>query len=138
MRFYYGEKNTFRVLDEIEFWKRQEAEHTVVIREMVANLEERFVKELEDVHKKASKTEGLSVRYMETIIRSKGNIDTVIYQQIMQLIKISLYQSKEFISLLEEILNESEGISNNPIAVTVINHIIRESQYFIGIAQTIL
>jgi hypothetical protein len=32
MQFYYGDRNLLRVLDEIEFWKRQEAGHTVVIR----------------------------------------------------------------------------------------------------------
>ena len=47
MQFYYGNKMVHRVLDEAEFWKQQEAEHTVVIREVVPNLEQRFVRQLE-------------------------------------------------------------------------------------------
>nr|WP_027417925.1 DUF2935 domain-containing protein [Aneurinibacillus terranovensis] len=42
MQFYYGDKMPLRILDEIEFWKQQEAEHTVVIRELVSNLEGEF------------------------------------------------------------------------------------------------
>ena len=39
MRFYYGDKTPLRVLDEIEFWKQQESEHTVVILQIVDDLE---------------------------------------------------------------------------------------------------
>jgi len=34
MQFCYGDKNHIRILEEAEFWKRQEAEHTVVIRKL--------------------------------------------------------------------------------------------------------
>lgn len=33
MQFYYGQQMPLRILDEAEFWKNQEEEHTVVIRE---------------------------------------------------------------------------------------------------------
>ena len=35
-------------------------------------------------------------------------------------------------------MQESQPISANPTAKVVLNHIIVESEYFIGIAQTIL
>jgi hypothetical protein len=34
MQFYYGQQMPLRILDEAEFWKHQEEEHTVVIREL--------------------------------------------------------------------------------------------------------
>lgn len=43
IQYYYGYKNLLRVLDEVEFWKRQETEHTVVIREIAPDLEARYV-----------------------------------------------------------------------------------------------
>lgn len=137
MRFYYGDKNIYRVLDEMEFWKRQEAEHTVVIRQIVKDLEEEFVKELESFEKKFSETEGMAVRYIETFIRSKCSLDPMFTQQTLELIYFGLQQSQQFIDLLDRILAESAA-SNDPVAATVINHIRRESEYFIGIAQTIL
>ncbi len=138
MRFYYGDKNIHRALDEMEFWKRQEAEHTVVIQEIVGNLEERFVKQLDSFQKEFAKVEGKTVQYIEAIIRSKGNISPMFYQQTMQLINLGLEQSQKFVLLLNEMLEDSKAVSDNPVAVTVINHIRRESEYFIGIAKTIL
>jgi len=46
MQFCYGDKNHIRILEEAEFWKRQEAEHTVVIRKIVQDLEEKFTEKL--------------------------------------------------------------------------------------------
>ncbi|PAB60084.1 DUF2935 domain-containing protein [Anaeromicrobium sediminis] len=138
MRFYYGERNINRVLDEMEFWKRQEAEHTVVIRKIVDNLEEEFVKQLENFEKSFYTIEGKAIKYNETLIRSKGKLSPMMYQEIIELINYAIHQSQQFIGLLEQILCRSKGLSNNPVVVTVINHIRRESEYFIGIAQTIL
>lgn len=41
MQFYYGQHMPLRILDEAEFWKHQEEEHTVVIRELVTGLEKK-------------------------------------------------------------------------------------------------
>mgnify|MGYP000902490683 CR=1 FL=1 len=138
MRFYYGERNPLRVLDEIEFWKRQEAEHTIVIRQIVNNLESEFVSQLRQFERAFQQVEGMAVKYIETIIRSNDNISLTVQQQIMQLISLALCQSQQFVMLLNRILSKSEAVRNNPVAVVVINHIRRESEYFIGIAQTIL
>lgn len=46
MQFYYGQQMPLRVLDEAEFWKMQESEHTVVIREALTNLENQYVEAL--------------------------------------------------------------------------------------------
>lgn len=43
MQFYYGQQMPLRILDEAEFWKHQEEEHTVVISELVPDLEQPFV-----------------------------------------------------------------------------------------------
>jgi hypothetical protein len=138
MRFYYGEKNPLRVLDEIEFWKRQEAEHTIVIRQIVDNLESEFVSQLQQLERAFQQVEGMAVKYIETIIRSNDNISLTMQQQIMQLISLAFYQSQQFVMLLNRILSKSEAVHSNPVAVVVINHIRRESEYFIGIVQTVL
>ncbi len=138
MQFYYGEKNLSRVLDEIEFWKRQEAEHTIVIGQIANNLESDFVCQLQQFEQVFQQAEGTAVKYIEIIIRSKGNVSFTIQQQIMQLISFALCQSQQFIMLLDQILSESQAIRNNTVARVVINHIRRESEYFIGIAQIAL
>lgn len=136
MRLYYGEKNINRILDEIEFWKRQEAEHTVVIRNLDPNLEIEFVEELENLENNFSRIEGNAIRYIELINDSGYN--PIVHQQVMGLVNISLCQSQQFIMFLDRLLAESEAIRNNQTAGIVVNHIRRESEYFIGTAQGIL
>ena len=136
MQFLYGERNLSRVLDEMAFWKRQEAEHTTVIREVASNLEPEFVCRLQQFEQAFQQVEGLVVKYIETIIRSKGDISFAMQQQIMQLVCSTTSQSQQFIALLDQILSESAAVDF--VVAVVINHIRRESEYFIGIVQIIL
>lgn len=127
-----------RVLDEIECWKLQEAEHTVVIRELVDNLEHEFQDALHRWEQSLSETHARARRFIETVIRSAGHPDPHVYQKIMKLVKYSLHQSHDFIALVNQITTHSDAVRSNPTAITVLNHIRRESEYFIGVAQTIL
>lgn len=138
MQYYYGNKMPLRVLDEAEFWKHQEEEHTIVIRELVGNLEQKYVKALKEWEKELASAHHRVIRYIETVIRSKGQVSQVLYQDIMQLISFCLQQSEQFINFCRTIMEESEPIRTNPTAKVVLNHIIVESEYFIGVAQTIL
>lgn len=76
--------NLSSVLDEMEFWKRQELERTVVIRKIANNLESEFVDQLQQFEQVFQQAEGTAVKYIETIIRSKGNISVAIHQQITE------------------------------------------------------
>ncbi|WP_028784731.1 DUF2935 domain-containing protein [Thalassobacillus devorans] len=138
MQFYYGHQMPLRVLDEAEFWKHQEEEHTVVIRELVPNLEQNYVQALTQWEKDFAVAHQQVVRYIETVNRSKGQVTANLYQDIMQLVSFCLLQSQQFINFCRSLMEESEPISNNPTAKVVLNHIMVESEYFIGIAQTIL
>lgn len=138
LQYYYGDMMPLRVLDEAEFWKHQEEEHTVVIRELVGNLEQKYVQALKDWEKEFAKTHQRVVRYIETVNRSNGYISQSLYNDIMQLIRYCLRQSEQFINFLHTMMEESVPIRTNPTAKVVLNHIIVESEYFIGVAQTIL
>jgi len=138
MQFYYGDKMSLRVLDEIDFWKLQEAEHTVVIRELVDNLEEEFRASLQLWEQSFSETHARTRRFIETLNRSGRHIDPQVSQKVTQLVKYSLHQSQDFIALVNQIATQSEAARSNRTAIVVLNHIRRESEYFIGIAQTIL
>jgi len=137
MHFYYGELMPLRLLDEAAFWKHQEQEHTVVIRELVPNLEKKFQEELKDWELSFIKTHGQVIQLLKTVVRSGDPVPPAVVDQVMHLINFSMEQSKRFIQQLFEILNLSQAIKEVPPAITVIKHIIRESEYFIGIAQTI-
>lgn len=137
MQFYYGDQSFLRILDEMEFWKRQESEHTVVIREMAPNLESQYVKELQEWELAFKEAEHKAVQLIETVIRSQGQLNQTMIQYIMEVISYALEQSKQFVLFLNDILRNSQ-VKTNTMVKVVINHIIRESEYFIGIAQTII
>ncbi len=134
MQYYYGDKNFLRVLDEIEFWKIQEKEHTVVIRKIAPELENEYVKQLENWEQAFTQTRAIAVRYVEAVNRSVSYISPELQQQIMQFIDFCMRQSQEFVMFLNMISSQSPTIKDNIVATTVVNHIRRESEYFIGIA----
>lgn len=138
MQYYYGNQMPLRVLDEAEFWKLQEEEHTVVIRELVKDLEQEYVNALKEWEKAFAEAHHRVIRYIETVNRSNGQISQELYQDILQLTAFCLQQSQQFINFCRELMEKSKPISSNPTAKVVLNHIIVESEYFIGVAQTIL
>ncbi|WP_246944938.1 DUF2935 domain-containing protein [Bacillus pinisoli] len=138
MQFYYGNQMPLRILDEAEFWKHQEEEHTVVIRELVKDLESEYVNALIEWEKVLANTHQTVVRWIETVIRSGQTLSPTLYQEVLKLVKYCLDESLHFIQFCQYIKNNSEPIKNNPTAKVVLDHIIRESEYFVGIAQTLL
>lgn len=127
-----------RILDETEFWKQQEEEHTVVIRSLIQNLEQSYVSQLKDWELQLSKTHQTAIRYIEFVSRSGYRISQRVYQQIMQFVSFCYHQSLQFISFCQMIKVQSQAISSNATAKVVLDHIIRESEYFVGIAQTLM
>ncbi len=137
MQFYYGDQNQLRVLDEAQFWKRQEAEHTTVIEQILGNPDQGVLNTLQVFQREFTQTENKATQLVETVIRSKGKVDEVMIQHIMDFIRYAIQESEEFIRYLNNLFTD-EQIVQTIVEQTVINHIIRESEYFIGIAQTIL
>lgn len=138
MQFYYGQQMPLRILDEAEFWKHQEEEHTVVIRELVAGLEQSFVEALQRWEEALSTTHQQIVRYIESVVRAGTYLSNELYQQVLHLVAYCLQQSLAFIQLCRQLKTESAAVSQNPTAKVVLNHIIRESEYFVGVAQLLL
>lgn len=138
MQFYYGGQLPLRVMDEAEFWKQQEEEHTIVIRELVKGLEPKYVEELVNWENSLAETHSQVVRFMETAVRSNGSFSQDLYRDLFQLITYCLEQSNRFINFCNHLSKTSEPIKKNPTAQVVMRHIIDESEYFIGIAQTVL
>jgi hypothetical protein len=138
MEFCYGDKNHIRILEEAEFWKRQESEHTVVIRELVGDLEEEFVEKLIEFQQVFSSTEATIVQVFERLNRSCYNLSPEMIQNIRYIIETTVQQSRAFVAFLSNLIRQSAAVKSNVTAGVVINHIIRESEYYIGIANTYL
>lgn len=138
MQYYYGDKMPLRILDEGEFWKQQETEHTDVIRALVPDLEQPFVDALQDWEQALAQTQARFVRYIELVGKAGNQVSSEVNKQIMELVQFALHQSEQFIQLLNQLGASSKAMRANPTAITVLNHIRRESEYFIGTAQALL
>ncbi|GIP34733.1 Fe-Mn family superoxide dismutase [Paenibacillus sp. J2TS4] len=129
----YGSLMPLRLLEEIRFWKMQEKEHTEVIRALVSNLEPQYVKLLKEWEPVFEKTEMTATQWIEALIRSPGSLTPHAQAQIQKLVQESLRQSRLFVSQLLHMLYHSQAIAGNPTAQVVVRHIIRESEYFLGV-----
>ena len=138
MRFFYGEKNILRALEEAQFWKHQESEHVDLIMEVVPDLEDEYVDKLEEYKEIFNSTEARIVQYMEAAVNCQYNLSPEMYQDIVNIINLAIRQSQVFVDFLGMLLRDSNAVKNNPAAVTVVNHIRRESEYFIGIVTAFL
>jgi len=138
MQFYYGEQNILRALDEAEFWKHQETEHAGLIPVVVPNLEPQYVSKLEYLGNEFNRMQAEVAKYIASLTRSKGVVSRELHVQMLNLIKQCLEQSNNFCKLLDDMVRNSHAVRTNQPAQVVIPHMIRESSYFIGIAQLIL
>jgi len=138
MQFYYGSQNILRALDECEFWKHQEAEHADLIPVVTPGLEPQYIQALEQFSIELSQMNSEAVKYVESVIRSKGAVSQELKMQMFDLVKRCVEQSERFVKFMGEILQNSQAVRSNQASKSVIHHMIRESQYFIGIAQLIL
>ena len=139
----YGQYMPIRTLEEIVFWKMQEREHTVVIRAL-AELEPPFVEALHKWEGVLTQTEDLARQYLQAALQSLSHVGSgsglptispSFSLNIQQLEAYSAEQSQHFVRLLELLLQDSKAVAANPVLQIVIHHIIRESEYFLGVIE---
>lgn len=134
----YGPFLPVRILEEIRFWKEQEAEHTEVIQAIIPGLEEGFVKLLNEWKDVFSSTREAADKLLQYGVTSKeAACDPELIRETEKLLDASFRQSAEFIRQLYYILDQSAAAKSVPLAKTVLLHIIRESEYFLGVLETL-
>ncbi|MDQ0173081.1 Fe-Mn family superoxide dismutase [Paenibacillus tundrae] len=133
----YGPLLPLRILEEIRFWKEQEKEHTLVIRTLVPNLEPEYVKLLEEWEVAFANIEHTANQLIKQVLPGTHSPAPYILRSVEQLVSASITQSREFIRQLYILLEQSAAVQAVPSAKTVILHFIRESEYFLGVLDTL-
>ena len=110
MRFFYGDKNILRALEEAQFWKHQESEHTDVIMEVAPDLEDEYVTRLEEYKEIFNATEARIVQYMETAVNCHNIMSPEMNQDIVNIINLAIRQSQVFVDFLGVLLRDSEAV----------------------------
>lgn len=133
----YGHLLPLRTLEEIRFWKEQEKEHTLIIRTLVPDLEPSYVKLLEEWEAAFANSERVANQLIKQLLPATQPPAPYIMRSIDQLVQTAKHQSKEFIKQLYIMLEQSAAVRAVPLARTVILHVIRESEYFLGVLETL-
>ncbi|MGG3455848.1 Fe-Mn family superoxide dismutase [Paenibacillus rhizolycopersici] len=136
MLFVYGPFLPVRILEEIRFWKQQEAEHTEVIQAIVPGLEANYVQLLEEWKPIFEGTQTAADRLLQYALATPSAASSPeVVRQTERLLQASFQQSREFIRQLEIMLNHSHAVKMVPLAPVVLQHIIRESAYFLEVLE---
>ncbi|WP_059042612.1 Fe-Mn family superoxide dismutase [Paenibacillus rubinfantis] len=136
MLFVYGPFLPVRILEEIRFWKQQEAEHTEVIQAIVPGLEADYVRLLEEWKPIFERTEAAADKLLQYALSAPhAPASPELIRQTERLLQASFQQSQEFIRNLEVMLKHSPAVKAVPLAPVVLLHIIRESAYFLEVLE---
>lgn len=138
MLYGYGSMLPIRILDEIQFWKNQEFEHTEFIKALISNLEIPYVNLLTEWAMVFKKSELTARTLLDQSLSSNTTSAPFLPLEIEQLLSLSCLQSREFIRQLYSIKDQSGAIRENSLANTVLLHIIRESDYFLHTLDTLI
>ncbi|MNO35978.1 Superoxide dismutase [Mn/Fe] [compost metagenome] len=130
----YGQTPPVRILEEIVFWKKQELEHTVVIKGVVPQLEPPYVKLLDEW---AVVFEATGQAARQLLEASPGCSPAELAAGTEQLLQVACAQSREFIRQLYALMEGSASVKAQPLAGTVLLHMIRESEYFVAVLNVL-
>ena len=133
----YGHLLPLRILEEIRFWKEQEKEHTIVIRALIPDLEPSYVKLLEEWEATFEHSERVANQLLKLLLPGTHPPAPYMIRCIEQLVSAACSQSREFIRQLYVLLEQSAAVHSLPLAEVVILHVIRESEYFLGVLDTL-
>lgn len=137
MLFVYGPLLPTRILEEIVFWKMQEKEHTEVIKAIVPSLEEPYVKLLDEWAVVFGATEQAARQLLEASMEQAVAGHSELAYETELLVHTACGQSREFIRQLCALRDNSKAVNAQPLAGTVLLHIIRESEYFLAVLGTL-
>jgi Fe-Mn family superoxide dismutase len=133
----YGHLLPLRTLEEIRFWKEQEKEHTLVIRALVPELEPPYVKLLEEWEATFENSERVANQLLKQLLPGTHPPAPYMIRCVDQLVTAARQQSREFIKQLYVLLEQSAAVQAVPLAKALILHFIRESEYFLGVLDTL-
>lgn len=138
MQFYYRDQTPLGILDKTAYWKIQEKEHASFIRGIMTDLDPEQVKSLKQWEDTLDTTHLHVRRFIGSATRSDGQIAPQLYDQVLELISFCLQESVGFIQFFRKIKMTDKIVQNNPIARRSIDHVINQSDYFVGFAHAVL
>ena len=129
----YGPYLPVRVLEDICLWKRQESEHLDVLQAVAPSLELTFGKLLNEWAIVFSDTRSAADTLLHHMLDSRAQVPSngELVRQIERLLAASIRQSQEWNRHLQAIASQSQVVNQTKPASLVLQHTIRESDYYL-------
>lgn len=121
-----------RVIEFIRHWKLQEKEHAAVILQAAPELEPQYVQLLQSWEPVFSHTAHYTNQWLDDWLPFPARLPAQVAESVESLIDAALQQSRTYVDQLTQ-LTERIASESTAITKTVINHAIRESNYYIGL-----
>ena len=127
----YTELTLSNILNNIIFWKHQEAEHSLILQNTYPFLEEPYLKDLRKWYIILSNTEQTAISLLENVLKRNTSLNEL-NDKIIPFNNYAKKQSQNFINFLSALFINSKIVSENPSSPIIIEHMINESTYFIA------
>lgn len=115
MLYVYGPMLPVRILEEIVFWKTQEKEHTEVIKAIVPNLEEPYVKLLDEWAVVFGATEMAAQQLLNSALSASPPSQAELTAETEKSLHISCTQSQEFVRRLLPLWKVAQPSKPSPL-----------------------
>ncbi|WP_025696650.1 DUF2935 domain-containing protein, partial [Paenibacillus forsythiae] len=133
MLYKYGPPSSVRILEEIRFWKNQEKDNAALVKLAVPELKAPFVKLMDEWAAVFAASENAARSLLERA-QSPGTGGDADPAEVERLAEAAREQSREFIRHLNAIQEQSPEL-RGAAADTYLTHVIRETEYFLGILK---
>lgn len=138
MQLIYGSLMPVRILEENACWKQQEKQNTEIIRDIVPQLEADYVHLLSQWEQVLAQTEEAANAHLRVALQQPNGMQTDQLQQIHELLRVSVYQSEQFLQQLEVIRHNSQAVQHTPFVSVFFDHAASRSQYFLNAVRPIV
>lgn len=133
MQYVSGAPLPVHILGEIAFWSSQEKEHAGVLVVVTPSLEEPYIKLLHEWIVVFTAAEQAARQLLGGLQTPISGVQESLAAETERLLHTACNQSGEFIRQLQAMMKDSAAVSASPVTVTLMNHFIRESEYFLGV-----
>lgn len=138
MLMIYGHLMPLRMLEEIRFWKMKEKEHAAMIRELYPLLEPEYAHLMGQWESVFGHMENEAGQMVRTILHQNKKSDRAQHDSVNALLNMAIHQSQEWIRHLYLLMERSPQILQNRNAPSIMNHLMNESRYFLGVFNAML
>lgn len=138
MKVYNREQMPFKVLYEAAYWKLQELNYTVLMSKLAKNLAQEQTNHFKQWEYTFDTTHRQIHRFIESAPESNEQFRPQLYEQVLDLVTFCLQESVRFIHFCYQLKKTNESTINDLMIQEVIDHVINQSDDFVGFAQATL